>query len=138
MTFNPEESIDFNGNTGPFIQYTHARICSVFRKAEEMCVSNTGKIPADLSISDKEKSILKLLHEFPSVIVESAKNYSPAIIANFVFELAKEYNQFYHDYPILKEELEYLRNFRLQLSKVTGSVIYRAMGLLGIVVPERM
>lgn len=138
MTFNPEESIDFNGSTGPFIQYTHARICSVFRKAEDMNVVNTGNIPADLVISEKEKSILKLIHDFPSVISESAKNYSPAIIANFIFDLAKEYNQFYHDYPILKEELEGLRNFRLQISGITGSIIKRAMDLLGIEVPERM
>lgn len=138
MTFNPKESIDFNGSTGPFIQYTHARICSVFRKAEEMNVTNTGIIPVDLAISEKEKSILKLVHDFPSIISESAKNYSPAIIANFIFDLAKEYNQFYHDYPILKEELEGLRNFRLQLSEFTGSIIKRAMGLLGIEVPERM
>jgi arginyl-tRNA synthetase len=138
MTFNPKESIDFNGNTGPFIQYTHARICSIFRKAEEMGIDNTGNIPDDLTTSEKEKSILKLLHEFPSVIAESAKNYSPAIIANFIFELAKEYNQFYHDYPILKEESEELRNFRLQLSELTVSIIKRAMGLLGIEVPDRM
>ncbi len=138
MTFNPKESIDFNGNTGPFIQYTHARICSVFRKASEAGIENSGNIPLDITINEKEKSILKLLHEFPSIVAEAARNYSPAIIANFIFELAKEYNQFYHDYFILKEKSVEIRNFRLQLSEVSGSVIKRAMGLLGIVVPERM
>jgi arginyl-tRNA synthetase len=138
MTFNPKESIDFNGNTGPFIQYTHARIRSVFRKAEGMGITNSGVIPFDLAINDKEKSILKLLHDFPSVVTESGRNLSPAVIANFIFDLAKEYNQFYHDYPILKEESEGLRNFRLQLSHMAGQVIKRSMGLLGIEVPERM
>ena len=138
MTFNPKESIDFNGNTGPFIQYTHARICSIFRKAEEMNIQNGGDIPEEVAVNEKEKSVLKLLHDFPSVVEESARNFSPAFIANFAYDLAKEYNQFYHDYPILREENGASRNFRMQLSLVTGSVIKRAMGFLGIDVPERM
>jgi arginyl-tRNA synthetase len=138
MTFNPKESIDFNGNTGPFIQYTHARICSVLRKAEEMDILNYISYSPSIEISEKEKTILKLVHEYPSVVYEAAAGYSPALIANFVYELAKEFNQFYHDYIILKEENAELRNFRLHLSEITGKVIKSAMALLGIVVPERM
>jgi len=102
MTFNPKESIDFNGNTGPFIQYTHARICSVLRKAEEMDIRNYLSYSPSIEINEKEKTILKLVHEFPSVVNEAAASHSPALIANFVYELAKEFNQFYHDYIILK------------------------------------
>lgn len=138
MTFNPRESIDFNGNTGPFIQYTHARICSVLRKVTEFAITDFTTFNTKLQISDKEKTLLKLIYSFPGVVSEAAKNYSPAIVANFTYELAKEYNQFYHDYPILKEENCDARNFRLVLSKTTGSVIKTAMGLLGIEVPERM
>jgi arginyl-tRNA synthetase len=138
MTFNPRESIDFNGNTGPFIQYTHARICSVLRKADEMKINDYSSFPVTVEINEKEKSILKLLHEYPSVINEAAVSYSPALVANYVYDLAKEYNQFYHDYIILKETDIDLRNFRLLLSVVTGKVIKSAMHLLGIEVPERM
>ena len=138
MTFNPRESIDFNGHTGPFIQYTHARICSVVRKAEEMKIDVSKSFPPDLTINEKEKSILKLLHEYPAVVAESAQSFNPALIANFIYELVKEYNQFYHDYPILKEENLALRSFRMMLSMVCGNVIRKGMDLLGIEVPERM
>lgn len=138
MTFNPKESIDFNGHTGPFIQYTHARIYSVQRKGMEMGINTSALFPSGLNINDKEKSILKLIHEYPATISESATSYNPALIANFIYELAKEYNQFYHDYPILKEENESLRNFRIMLSETCGTIIKKGMDLLGIDVPERM
>jgi len=135
MTFNPKESIDFNGNTGPFIQYTHARICSVKRKAGKM---ESVDFASSVTISDKEKSILKLLYDFPSVVIESASVFNPAIIANYIYDLAKEFNQFYHDYPILKEADPALRSFRLLLTVMSGNVIKNGMDLLGIEVPERM
>jgi arginyl-tRNA synthetase len=138
MTFNPKESIDFNGNTGPFIQYTHARICSLLRKAGELGISFGQPIPGNLRIDNKEKSLLKVIHDYPEVVADAARQFSPAVIANYVFELAKEFNQFYHDFPITKEENEEMRNFRLNLSKATGTVINKAMHLLGIEVPERM
>jgi arginyl-tRNA synthetase len=138
MTFNPKESIDFNGNTGPFIQYTHARICSVLRKADDLGLTLFKNYPGSVSVSEKEKSILKLLYDYPSVIAEAAENFSPALIANYIYDLTKEYNQFYHDFVILKEEDTELRDFRLHLSEVTGRVINSAMYLLGINVPERM
>jgi arginyl-tRNA synthetase len=138
MTFNPKESIDFNGNTGPFIQYTHARIRSIIRKADELGITDMQNFNAELEISEKEKTLLKLIYSFPEVISEAAHNYSPALIANYIYEVAKEYNQFYHDLPILKEENQDVRNFRLVLSKTTGNVIKTAMRLLGIEVPERM
>ena len=138
MTFNPQESIDFNGNTGPFIQYTYARICSIMRKANEMGIISFEGYSNNLSINEKEKSLLKLIHEFPEVVSESAKTYNPALIANYTFDLVKEYNQFYHDYTILKEEDENKRVFRLNLSEVIRSIVKRAMGLLGIELPERM
>lgn len=138
MTFNPKESIDFNGNTGPFIQYTHARIRSLIRKAEEIRMNIEMPTKLDLAIENKEKSLLKALHEFPSVIVDAARQLSPALVANYVFELAKEFNQFYHESPILKEEEEDLSRFRLQLTQATGGVLKSGMKLLGIEVPERM
>lgn len=138
ILFNPEESIDFNGHTGPFIQYTHARIRSVLRKAEAQKVvfDNEINMPADLG--NKEKNILKILYEYPQVINLAAENLSPALVANFVFELAKEYNQFYHEFQILKEPDNTIRNFRLGLSEFVGNTIKSAMSLLGIDVPERM
>jgi arginyl-tRNA synthetase len=136
IIFNPEESIDFNGNTGPFIQYTHARIRSVIRKADELGIIYSALENCD--VNDKEKSLMKLIYDFPAVIEEAGNNYSPALIANYVYELAREYNQFYHEYQILKEEDESIRRFRINLSKVTGSVIKKSMSLLGIEVPERM
>jgi arginyl-tRNA synthetase len=137
MVFNPEESIDFNGNTGPFIQYTHARICSLLENARQSGIEPEieGQV---ISISAKETTLATLLHEFPSVVEESGKNCSPALIANFIFELAKEYNQFYHDHPVLREQDISLRGFRVLLSGMTGKVIKKGMELLGIEVPEKM
>ncbi|MBE0651913.1 MAG: arginine--tRNA ligase [Bacteroidales bacterium] len=138
MMFNPEESIDFNGNTGPFIQYTHARIQSVLRKAKDSGM-DFGTVNFDKHIPEnKEKSLLKLLHDFPSVVKAAGDALSPAPIANFSFEIAKEYNQFYHDLTILKEEDDAKRNFRLALSDFTARTLRTAMQLLGIVLPERM
>jgi arginyl-tRNA synthetase len=138
MTFNPQESIDFNGHTGPFVQYTYARICSVLRKADEAGIALSDEFSLTIPVSNKEKSLMKLAHEFPEIIQEAACNYNPALIANFAYELAKEYNQFYHDYPILKEENSDLRLIRLSLSVFTGNLIKKSMKLLGIEVPERM
>jgi arginyl-tRNA synthetase len=138
ILFNPAESIDFNGNTGPFIQYTHARIKSVLRKAEEQGINFSEQIKPLPAISAKEKNLLKLLYEFPQTVNQAAENYSPALVANYVFELAREYNQFYHEFPMLKETDELLRQFRLGLSAFTGNTIKSAMALLGIEVPERM
>jgi arginyl-tRNA synthetase len=138
MTFNPKESIDFNGNTGPFIQYTHARIKSVLRKAAEqniLLVADAGAAP---DLSEKEVSLVQMLAAFPGMVQEAGEEYSPAIIANYVYDLAKEYNQFYHDFSILREENEQLRAFRLTLSRDIARVIKTGMGLLGIEVPERM
>lgn len=139
MLFNPQESIDFNGNTGPFIQYTHARIKSVLRKAAERKINlqiNPGDHPADLSV--KEKDLLKRIAQFPDIVKEAGKGYSPAIIANYCYELGKEYNQFYHDHPILAETEQAKRELRLLLSATVGKVIKSGMKLLGIDVPERM
>ncbi|MEG0252643.1 MAG: arginine--tRNA ligase [Muribaculaceae bacterium] len=137
MTFNPKESIDFNGNTGPFIQYTYARIQSVLRKTSEanidMNVDFNGIQP-----NEKEIAIIQRLADFPSIIEEAGKSYSPAQIANYVYDLVKEYNQFYHDYSILKESDEQVRAFRILLSKNVGNIIKRGMSLLGIEVPSRM
>lgn len=138
MTFNPKESIDFNGHTGPFIQYTYARIQSVLRKAEADGLFPFSPINIGIVISDKEKTVIKSLHDFPVIISEAAYSYSPAIIANYVYELVKEYNQFYHDHPILKETSEEIRNLRLVLSSVVAHTVRNAMELLGIEVPERM
>jgi len=138
MTFNPKESIDFNGNTGPFIQYTHARICSILRKAEAAGLSIPLQAPASLPLSDKELYLIRLLYAFPETVSEAAAAFSPAVIANYVYDLAKEYNQFYHDYSILKETNASLRDTRLLLSVLTGRVIREGMGILGIDVPERM
>lgn len=138
MTFDPKESIDFNGNTGPFIQYTHARICSVLRKAADNGVVLPERIDPDLTLSEKEISLIQNLAEFPAVVAEAGNLYSPALVANYVYELVKEYNQFYHDFSILREENTALRNFRLVLSQNVAKVIRTGMNLLGIEVPERM
>lgn len=138
ILFNPEESIDFNGNTGPFIQYTHARIRSVLRKAVAQQIDYAKEDHLPVEIIDKERSLLKLLHEYPSIISQAAANMSPALIANYAYDLAKEYNQFYHELPMLKEPDIAKRNFRLGLSEFVGNTIKSAMGLLGIEVPERM
>ena len=136
MLFNPKESIDFNGNTGPFIQYTYARIRSVLRRAAEAGMNITayeGVIPGE-----KEITLIQSLADFPTVVSEAGRNYSPAQIANYVYELVKQYNQFYHDCPILKETDAAVRSLRLALSDATARVIATGMGLLGIRVPERM
>jgi arginyl-tRNA synthetase len=133
MTFNPKESIDFNGNTGPFIQYTHARIKSVLRKAADM-----GLDFSSLNDTQLESYLIQLLTEFPSVVTQAGEEFSPALIANYIYELVKEYNQFYHDFSILKEANANLKQFRLVLSESIASVIKTGMRLLGIDVPERM
>ncbi|MGB4576506.1 MAG: arginine--tRNA ligase [Paludibacter sp.] len=138
MTFNPKESIDFNGNTGPFIQYTHARIKSVLRKAAEQGINFGRGIDKSLEISEKESYLIQLLTEFPNIIKQAGEEFSPALIANYEYELVKEFNQFYHDFSILKEDNEALRQFRLVLSASVANVIKTGMGLLGIEVPERM
>jgi len=138
MTFNPAESIDFNGNTGPFIQYTHARIKSVLRKATEQGIDFGTKIDLALSISEKERYLIQLVSEFPTVVKQAGEEFSPALIANYEYELVKEFNQFYHDFSILREENEALKHFRLQLSEVVARTISTGMRLLGIEVPERM
>ncbi|MCQ2193464.1 MAG: arginine--tRNA ligase [Paludibacteraceae bacterium] len=138
MTFNPKESIDFNGNTGPFIQYTHARICSVLRKAQEAGFQLPTSLPEELEVADRESSLIQNLASFPEVVRQAGKEYSPALIANYVYELVKEYNQFYHDFSIMKEADEQKKAFRLLLSKSVAKVIKTGMSLLGIEVPERM
>lgn len=138
MLFNPQESIDFNGNTGPFIQYTYARIRSVLRKAAEMGVTIPGKLAGNLQLSVKEEDLIQHLADFPTVVSQAATDYSPSDIANYAYDLVKEYNQFYHDFSILREENASLKEFRLMLSANVVKVIKSAMGLLGIEVPERM
>ncbi|GAD05419.1 arginyl-tRNA synthetase [Porphyromonas crevioricanis JCM 15906] len=138
MTFNPKESIDFNGNTASFIQYAYARVRSLTVKAKEQGLAVEGPLPADLILSPKEESLIQMLSEYPEVLSEAAKNYSPALIANYCYDLVKEYNQFYHDSPVLKEENPQLRFLRLELSRSFASILKQAMGLLGIEMPERM
>lgn len=136
MTFNPKESIDFNGNTGPFIQYTYARIRSVQRRAAEMGIQSTDYMK--VNPNEKEIALIQSLADFPSTVAEAGRTYSPALIANYVYDLVKQYNQFYHDYSILKEEDAAVRSLRLALCDATARVIKQAMALLGINVPERM
>ena len=137
MVFNPEESIDFNGNTGSFIQYTYARIRSVLRKAEEQGIMLPDQF-GSLSLSLKEQGLIGQIASYPEIIAEAAKSFSPAVIANYVYELVKEYNQFYHEFSILKEEDTELRAFRLALSEVVARTIASGMELLGIEMVERM
>ena len=137
MTFNPKESIDFNGNTGSFIQYTHARICSVLRKAAEQGIS-LAELNKDIELKEKEVSLIQALAAFPAVVAQAGKEYSPSLIANYTYDLVKEYNQFYHDFSILKEENADLKNMRLVLSANVAKVIKAAMSLLGIQVPSKM
>ncbi len=137
MTFNPKESIDFNGNTGSFIQYTYARIRSLLRKAEELGIALPATF-AGLTISTKEQELIAKVAEYADVVEEAARTYSPAVIANYVYDLVKEYNQFYHEFSILKEENEELRAFRLALSEVIARTIASGFSLLGIEMPERM
>jgi arginyl-tRNA synthetase len=138
MTFNPKESIDFNGNTGPFIQYTYARIQSVLRKAAENNITVPAVSDENIQLNDRESALIKRLTYFPQVVKSAGDNYSPAIIANYAYELVKEYNQFYHDCSILNETDSSIRGFRLLLSKSTGRIIRQAFEMLGIDVPERM
>ena len=137
MTFNPEESIDFNGNTGPFIQYTYARIRSILRKAAE---ENTGNAihTAPASLNDKEIALIQKLNDFPAVVQQAGNDFAPSVIANYCYELTKAFNQFYHDYSILNADTEEQKAFRLKLAANVAKVIRLAMQLLGIEVPERM
>ena len=137
MTFNPKESIDFNGNTGPFIQYTYARIQSVMRKAAAEGISFNFNAD-NFEPNDKEIALIQRIADFAEVVSEAGKTYSPALVANYAYELVKEYNQFYHDYQIMKETNEDIRSFRLALSKVVGNTIQHAFWMLDIDVPERM
>ena len=137
MTFNPQESIDFNGNTGPFIQYTHARIQSVLRKAAEQDIEIPTQV-GEVEISEKEEGLVQMLLEFPTIIQQAAEEYNVSLVANYVYDLVKEYNQFYHDFSMLREENESLKVFRLMLSKNVALTIKKGMSLLGIDVPERM
>lgn len=138
MLFNPEESIDFNGNTGPFIQYTYARIKSVLRKAQEAGLSIPEALHTEVELSEKEEGLIQLLSEFATTVKAAGKEYSPSTIANYCYDLVKEYNQFYHDFSILREEDENKKIFRLTLSANVAKIVSLGMGLLGIEVPERM
>ena len=137
MTFNPKESIDFNGNTGPFIQYTYARIQSVLRKAKEAGIEIPAQLPAGIELSEKEEGLIQMVADFAAIVKQAGEDYSPSIIANYTYDLVKEYNQFYHDFSILREENEAVKVFRLALSENVAKVVRLGMGLLGIEVPDR-
>jgi len=138
MTFDPKESIDFNGNTGPFVQYTYARIRSLIKKAQDRDKIIPVEINAQVATTLKELQLIKLIHTYPEILYDASETLSPAVVANYVYELAKEYNQFYHEYPILSEENVDISLFRLYLSQQIGKIIHSGMSLLGIDVPERM
>ena len=138
MTFNPKESIDFNGNTGQFIQYTYARIQSVLRKAAESGIVIPEQIPAGIELSEKEEGLIQMVADFAAVVKQAGEDYSPSIIANYTYDLVKEYNQFYHDFSILREENEAVKVFRIALSANVAKVVRLGMNLLGIEVPSRM
>ncbi len=138
MLFNPEESIDFNGNTGPFIQYTYARIASILRKAQDAGIQTPDVLPLDINIDAKEAELIQKLNAFQQAVRQAGIDYSPSGIANYCYELTKQYNQFYHDFSILGEAEEAKRAFRLTLSKAVAKVLSLGMGLLGIEMPERM
>ena len=138
MLFNPEESIDFNGNTGPFIQYTYARIASILRKAKEQGIEIPEQPATDISISTKETELIQKLNQFGAAVRQAGTDYSPSGICNYCYELTKEFNQFYHDFTILGEQDEALKQFRLSLAKAVAKVVSLGMGLLGIEMPERM
>ena len=137
MTFNPEESIDFNGNTGPFIQYTYARIQSILRKAKDTGLEIPGRAETSL-LNEKERSLLKIISIYPEVVKEAGKEHSPAVVANYIYDLVKEFNSFYHDFSILNEPDLALRDFRLTVAQTVGKIIKSGFSLLGIEVPERM
>ena len=136
MLFNPKESIDFNGNTGPFIQYTHARICSILRKAAERQL--TAALNPSVELSPKEVRLVKILGAYPQKVAEAAAAFSPAVIANYCYDLAKEFNQYYHETPILKEPDEEVLKMRLELISTLAGVLRRGMKILGIDLPDRM
>lgn len=138
MTFNPKESIDFNGNTGPFIQYTYARIQSVLRKAKEAGLEIPAQLPVGIELSEKEEGLIQMVADFAAIVKQAGEDYSPSIIANYTYDLVKEYNQFYHDFSILREENEAVKIFRLALSENVAKVVRLGMGLLGIEAPDRM
>ena len=138
MTFNPKESIDFNGNTGPFIQYTYARICSLMRKAADAAIDYRHIDTSAVTPVEKETDLIQNLASYPAIVAEAGRSYSPALIANYVYDLVKEYNQYYHDYSILREEDEAVRAFRIMLSANVAKVVKSGMALLGIEVPTRM
>ena len=138
MLFNPAESIDFNGNTGPFIQYTYARIRSILRKAAEAGLAVPETLKAGADVSEKEIGLIQMLADFPATVRQAGSDYNPSCIANYCYDLVKEYNQFYHDFSILHEENEAKKLFRLMLSANVAKIIRTGMGLLGIEVPERM
>ena len=134
MLFNPKESVDFNGHTGPFIQYTHARIKSVLRKADV----EYSKTLDNIALNQLEKELVRHIYDFEAVVEEAGSSYNPALVANYVYELVKCFNRFFHDHSILKETDPDKKIFRIQLSKTCGQTIANAMELLGIKVPERM
>ena len=138
MTFNPKESIDFNGNTGPFIQYTYARIRSVLRKAAEADINVPAELHTGIELNAKEENLIQSVANFAAIVRQAGQDYSPSVIANYCYDLVKEYNQFYHDYSILHEENADVKVFRLTLSQEVAKVVRLGMGLLGIEVPERM
>lgn len=138
MTFNPKESIDFNGNTGPFIQYTYARIQSVMRKAKDLGLSVPTILPSSVELTTKEENLIQLVADYSVTVKQAGDEYNPALIANYIYDLVKEYNQFYHDYSILKEENADLKSFRLMFSGEVGKIVKSGMSLLGIEVPDRM
>lgn len=138
MLFNPAESIDFNGNTGPFIQYTYARISSILRKSAEAGINLPENISTDVELAEKEKTLIQKLNDFKATVLDAGNNYNPSGIANYCYELTKEYNQYYHDFSILRETDEQKKQMRLVLSKTVANVVKTGMGLLGIEMPERM
>lgn len=138
MLFNPAESIDFNGNTAPFIQYTHARIKSLLRKAEAQSIDLTADIPSDIALNGEEKQLIKVLYKYPQTVLSAGDSFSPALIANFIYDLSKQFNHFYQETPIMKEEDTQKRLLRLQISEFVANTIHNGMKLLGIDVPEKM
>jgi len=138
MLFDPRESIDFNGNTGPFVQYTHARIRSVLRKAGESGIRFDAESAAGATMIEEEKELIKTLNEFPAVVSQAGETFSPSLIANYVYDLAKSYNGYYHDHSIIREENAGVRAMRLLLSEQVARIIARGMKLLGIDCPEKM
>ena len=138
MLFNPEESIDFNGNTGPFIQYTYARIRSILRKAEAQGITIPASLPAGMPLVEKEIALIQKISEYGAAVAQAGKDYSPSGIANYCYELTKEFNQFYHDYSILGADTEDEKLTRLVIAKNVAKTLKNGMALLGIEVPERM